>query len=1122
MSAASRTEAQAFAPTGFCVLRTPLLPFGVLSGLDRARLLELIARPAVREALFVAAPALEERLEVWQREPESEAGGKIELALVRYLARMAGRATPFGLFAGCAVGAIGERTHLLVPGRDELRRHTRLDMDYVAALIDALGRDPALRNELRFVPNPSLYRVAGRLRYLEVRREEKGWSHHRAALEVPGYLDAVLTRAASGATVAELSRALLAFDPEATTREAEDYVGELIDHQVLVSELTPALTGSEPLAALLERQRQRSGLGAAVARLETVQSKLVAFDAHGLGIAPERYRALTDLLNTGSVPVDPTRLFQVDLAKPEAGTLGRGVIAEIVRGVALLHRLALPAEDPLVRFRQVFANRFGDTEHTRAVPLVEALDDETGVGFEGETLGPEASSLLEDLALPGRRAGAVSWDAATAHKLTLLTEALARGEQQIALQERDLERLASSAPPPLPDAFAVAARLAAASDEAVARGDFLLYLASITGPSGVRLLGRFCHVDPMLSAWVRRHLRQEEALRPDAVFAEIVHLPEGRVGNILARPVLRRFEIPYLGKAGVPDDCQLPVSDLLVSVVQDRVVLRSARLGKEVLPRLTSAHRYSNDHGIYRFLCAVQDQGTASRLGWDWGPLRSAAFLPRVTFGRLVLARAQWLVSAAEAEALLAGGQRERFTAVQRWRQQRRLPRWVCLTDHDNELPIDLDNPLMVETLQDQLSGGGLLTELFPEPDRLCAAGPEGRYVHELIVPFVCRAEKRAPDDAADGTLGALKQSESGIPTQPELGALTQAELGALTQAELGALTQPELGALTQAELGALTRPRSPCRRVFVPRSEWAYVKLYAGPITVDRLVRDVAGPLAAGAEAGGLIRRWFFVRYADPHVHLRLRFEGEPDRLQQELLPRLQEAIAPWLRDGRIWKVQLDTYEREVERYGGPEGTELCEQLFHADSLAAVGLLGLLEDDRRGERRWRLTLLGMDPLLADLGLDLEARRAILRRTRAAFGSEFGVDAACTHRLAARYRKETAALAELLDPGADPLGARVIFEERSRRLAPIAAGLRALEQTGRLTLPLARIAPPLLHMWANRLLLTAHRAQELVIYDFLSRLYQSQAARSAAPVAVSRKSVVLFNAVHAVEGEGRA
>src|SRR5262249_22822740 len=126
----------AFVPSGFIALRTPLLPFDDLlawsEGLEaasvpddparlqaaytedwtrlRQRLRQMYARAEVREALFLASPDLEERLETWLREPESELGRKIERALVRYFARMAGRATPFGLFAGCSVGTIDSET----------------------------------------------------------------------------------------------------------------------------------------------------------------------------------------------------------------------------------------------------------------------------------------------------------------------------------------------------------------------------------------------------------------------------------------------------------------------------------------------------------------------------------------------------------------------------------------------------------------------------------------------------------------------------------------------------------------------------------------------------------------------------------------------------------------------------------------------------------------------------------------------------------------------------------------------------------------------------------------------------------------------------------------------------
>jgi hypothetical protein len=54
----------------------------------------------------------------------------------------------------------------------------------------------------------------------------------------------------------------------------------------------------------------------------------------------------------------------------------------------------------------------------------------------------------------------------------------------------------------------------------------------------------------------------------------------------------------------------------------------------------------------------------------------------------------------------------------------------------DNEPPIDLENPLAVDTLVELSKGWkrSRLVEVFPGPDDLRARGPEGRFVHELIV----------------------------------------------------------------------------------------------------------------------------------------------------------------------------------------------------------------------------------------------------------------------------------------------------------------------------------------------------------------------------------------------------
>jgi thiopeptide-type bacteriocin biosynthesis protein len=614
--------------------------------------------------------------------------------------------------------------------------------------------------------------------------------------------------------------------------------------------------------------------------------------------------------------------------------------------------------------------------------------------------------------------------------------------------------MAEKDPPPLPGAFAVMATVAAASEAELARGEFQVLLDGAAGPSGARLLGRFCHADPQLHRWVEEHLRAEEALEPDAVFAEVVHLAEGRLGNVLARPVLRAYEIPYLGSAGVPAERQIPATDLRVSVQGDRIVLRSARLGRRVIPRLTSAHNFEMSQGLYSFLGALQSQGTAGGLAWDWGPLRDAPFLPRVVSGRLVLARASWQVGEDERKPFAQAQGAARYRRVQSWRGARGLPRWLALADADNELPIDLDNALAVETLVELVKGRQRfrLVELFPGPDQLCARGPEGRFVHELVVAFV-----RRPVATGGPPVAELAGRQAGRPS-----------------------------------------PRLVQRR-FPPGSEWLFAKLYAGPATADQVLRDVVRPVVERVLPAGAADGWFFVRYGDPDWHLRLRFHGHPARLGGEVLPALQAAAAPLLHDGRLWRLQLDTYEREVERYGGPAGIVLAERLFQADSEAVLALAELLPEDARGEVRWRLALVGMDRLLSDLGIDLEARRAVVHKTRETFAAEFHADAEFGHQLAAKFRPERKGLEALLDPAAvgdAPFAAaREILRRRSQALAPVTAELSACARAGRLSVPLTELAPSYLHMHANRLLRSAHRAQELVLYDFLARLYQSQAAR---------------------------
>jgi thiopeptide-type bacteriocin biosynthesis protein len=288
---------------------------------------------------------------------------------------------------------------------------------------------------------------------------------------------------------------------------------------------------------------------------------------------------------------------------------------------------------------------------------------------------------------------------------------------------------------------------------------------------------------------------------------------------------------------------------------------------------------------------------------------------------------------------------------------------------------------------------------------------------------------------------------------------------------------------------------------MYAPGSEWLYAKIYAGPAGGDIVLREIVSPLVREMQAAGIIDRWFFVRYGDPEWHVRIRFHGSPSALTGHVLPRLHELFAPFHADHTAHKLQLDTYQRETERYGGEAAIALAERFFHLDSETALAVLELFPGDAGADVRWRLCLLGMQRLLADLDMSTESQLRFAQNARAALLRRFQADtAAFRKRLGERFRQERRQLDDLFDPvvAAGPLGrALTVLDDSSRRFrAEVAPDLLRLVAEGRLVGPLEAVVSSYLHMRVNRFVRAAGPPHELVLYDLLSRLCASWLARA--------------------------
>jgi len=755
------------------VLRMPVLSYCALDPCDgdmkrqRDNLLALALRPEVSEAIYLASPRLHRNITVWQTIPDSISGQQIEWALAKYIGRMASWPVPFGLFAGVATGEIEtgrDDEQVMISPLPAHRRRTRVDCELLSNLAIHLARLPEPRRRLSFKPNTSLAFAGDKFHYAEATvRVGRGIEYQPISVEPTPYLLSTLERARSGARLEELAEALVSDSAAATLEEAATYINALADAQLLIPDLGVTVTGGDPSAAMQE-QLVAAGLDGIATSLASVSNQLASIDSCGVGVTPASYAPIVAMLKSLLTwaqadkaddrvqELDTKRVFHADLwmATSVPAKLSSHLVLEVQHAVDLLCRITPCQEEPtLAEFRRAFRERWEDRE----VPLVEALDEVAGIGFRAANIqNDKGAAPLAGTSLPiiENQPQTSCWPHHEAWLFDLRQQAIAKGLHEVVLCDDDLRTLAESigesAPARLPDAMAVIIRLEKRGN------DRLIWLQRISGPSGARLLGRLCHLDSNIDAIVREHVTREASLHPDVLFAEVAHLPEGwRTTNLSCRPVLRDFEIVYLGVSGTEPSFQISLDDLVVSVRNDRVVLRSRRLQREVVPRLSSNYRWDASMlSVCRFLAALEEQGSDS-VRWSWGPLTNASWLPRVRFGRIVLVREQWRLDEQEMDVLAQAWNEEgsdprrarAFRAVQALRIRRALPRYVILLDEDDEGDngefVDLDHQLLAHAFVGEVvtRGRRRLAEVFPEPGAAIVRSATGGHASEIILTFV-------------------------------------------------------------------------------------------------------------------------------------------------------------------------------------------------------------------------------------------------------------------------------------------------------------------------------------------------------------------------------------------------
>ena len=1012
------------------IVRTPSLPF--YDDISEQFLKDILENATFTEALYLASPVLFQEAMSWKEGKVTDPKKllKIPTSLGKYYLRMCSRCTPFGLFAGCGVVEWGEETDLLVSST--IQRKTRLDMHFAGALAQKLAEIPEIKFTLKFSLNSSIYRVGDEIRYIEYSYLDGQRKHQISAITWSEYIQLVLDLCKFGKTIHELVPALL--DDDISEQDAIGFIEQLIDSQLLVSELEPAITGEEFTSQIKNTLSNHTNISDLLNEIETQLTKIDTKTDNDFLV----YQQVVELIKGFGIPYEESKLFQTDLVKLfNKNQLDSTYQTSLKEVHHLFQKIALNAvNQKLIDFKSNYFERY----ETKELPILIALDTEVGIGY-GNLGKSKNTPIAEGLNLPETINNTMNFsqNPFQQYLFNLWLEAYKKDCYEVELKEEELSK------------FAVNEVKTSPSNSVMFRitgnKDFPLFLEGISGSSAANLLGRFAHADKKVLSIIQNIAEQEQSRNPHVIFAEIVHLPENRIGNILLHPPFRAYEIPYLAKSSLPLENQISLDDLYVSVdlQQDKVVLRSKKLNKEIIPRLSNAHNFSqNALPLYNFLCDLQTQNLQNNFDLGWMNIApQMVFSPRLTYKNVVISLATWRFKKDDFVELTTCKSDDLIEKLKLFKIKWKLPKRFVLADFDNELLVNTENLFSVQIWIDSIKNRHkieLKEFLFEEESSQVKNELSQGFTNQFIASFINQ------ETVYQGLNQAYNTENTNI------------------------------------------------QRNFSVGSEWLYFKLYSGTKMADTVLTQAINPVVEQLINEKLIDRWFFIRYADPEKHIRFRVHLTDLSNIGNVFLQIKNVVQSFEDEGILWKIQLDTYQRETERYGA-EVMEMTETIFFEDSKAVIGMIEQTWGEEREIIRWQWCLKLIDAYLSDFELTITDKKNLLEKMKISFANEFKIDKHLKMQLDQRFRNNRTFIEQILDKSFnqthDYASLFEFINTKSQNLRGIIRKVKELKSEIELT----KYLSDTIHMTVNRTIGDNQRTHELVIYDFMFRYYQAEIAR---------------------------
>ncbi|WP_075340640.1 thiopeptide-type bacteriocin biosynthesis protein [Tenacibaculum agarivorans] len=262
----------------------------------------------------------------------------------------------------------------------------------------------------------------------------------------------------------------------------------------------------------------------------------------------------------------------------------------------------------------------------------------------------------------------------------------------------------------------------------------------------------------------------------------------------------------------------------------------------------------------------------------------------------------------------------------------------------------------------------------------------------------------------------------------------------------------------------------------FYPGDEWLYYKIYCGENTTDKILIETIQPLVSFLLENKFIEKWFFIRYSDPEHHLRIRFLVTDVLHIRTILKQMNTQLKKYTESKEIWNIQIDTYQREIKRYGATT-VEIAESFFYRDSEF---ILQLLHNTTNDTDKLNTILYYINHIIDCFKFSLQYKISFIEKMRTSYKEEFYANKQSMKIISKKYQS---------------IEKSVDLDFSNIKIKNILDRFFVVKNQDNLEVNLSQLLSSLIHMTINRLFSSKQRLYELVLYDFLLKLNQKNLYR---------------------------